>query len=133
MVELGHIVGTTQGALMELTYADLENGVRKIDLKGRLDIEGATAIDLKFTSLAATQRVFLVIDMTLVDFIASLGVATLVRSAKAAKLRKGKLVLLNPQPNVAKVLAATRVDQVLPVCANLDEAFASVLADAPVN
>jgi anti-sigma B factor antagonist len=118
---------------MELTYADLENGVRKIDLKGRLDIEGATAIDLKFTSLAATQRVFLVIDMTLVDFIASLGVATLVRSAKAAKLRKGKLVLLNPQPNVAKVLAATRVDQVLPVCANLDEAFASVLADAPVN
>ena len=74
---------------MELTYADLENGVRKIDLKGRLDIEGATAIDLKFTSLAATQRAFLVIDMTLVDFIASLGVATLVRSAKAAKLRKG--------------------------------------------
>ena len=28
---------------MELTYADLENGVRKIDLKGRFDIEGATA------------------------------------------------------------------------------------------
>ena len=32
---------------MELTYADLENGVRKIDLKGRFDIEGATAIDLR--------------------------------------------------------------------------------------
>jgi anti-anti-sigma factor len=115
---------------MELSYADLENGVRKIDLKGRLDIEGANGIDLKFTALAATQRAFLVVDLTLVDFIASLGVATLVRSAKAASLRKGKLVLLNPQPNVAKVLAATRVDQVVPVCANLDEAFALVLADA---
>jgi len=118
---------------MELTYADLENGVRKIDLKGRLDIEGATAIDLKFTALAAAQRAFLVVDMTLVDFIASLGVATLVRSAKAARLRKGKLVILNPQPNVAKVLAATRVDHVMPVCKNLDEAFALVLADAPLN
>ena len=116
---------------MELTFADLENGVRKIDLKGRLDIEGATAIDLKFTSLAATQRAFLVIDLTLVDFIASLGVATLVRSAKAAKLRKGNLVLFNPQPNVAKVLAATRVDQVVPVYGNLDEACAFVLSDAP--
>jgi len=118
---------------MELTYADLENGVRKIDLKGRFDIEGASSIDLKFTALAATRRAFLVIDLTLVDFIASLGVATLVRSAKAARLRKGNLVLLNPQPNVAKVLAATRIDQVLPVCANLDEACACVLADAQLT
>lgn len=118
---------------MELTYADLENGVRKIDLKGRLDIEGANAIDLRFTALAVTQRAFLVVDLTFIEFIASLGVATLVRTAKAASLRKGKLVLLNPQPNVAKVLAATRVDQVVPVCANLDEAFACVLSDASLT
>jgi anti-anti-sigma factor len=112
---------------MELAYADLENGVRRIDLKGRLDIEGASAIDLKFTTLAATQRAFLVVDLTLVDFIASLGIATLVRTAKAAKLRQGNLVLFNPQPNVAKVLATTRIDQVLPVCMNLDEAYTRVL------
>jgi|SRR5215471_18592328 len=114
---------------MELAYADLENGVRKIDLKGRLDIEGANAIDLKFTSLAATQRAFLVVDLSLVDFIASLGIATLVRSAKAAKLRKGNMVLLNPQPNVAKVLAATKIDSVLPVYLDLDAACAFVLSD----
>ena len=107
---------------MELAYADLENGVRKIDLKGRLDIEGANEIDLKFTALTATQRALLVIDLTEVDFIASLGIATLVRNAKAAKLREGNLVLLNPQPNVAKVLASTRIDQVLLVCRDLDEA-----------
>lgn len=118
---------------MELTYADLENGVRKIDLKGRLDIEGANSVDLRFTALAATQRAFLVVDLTFIDFIASLGVATLVRTAKAVSLRKGKLVLLNPQPNVAKVLAATRVDQVVPVCMSLDEAFACVLADASLT
>lgn len=118
---------------MELTYEDLENGVRKIDLKGRLDIEGANAVDLRFTALAATQRSFLVVDLTFIDFIASLGVATLVRTAKAASLRKGKLVLLNPQPNVAKVLAATRVDQVVPVCTSLDEAFACVLSDASLT
>jgi len=118
---------------MELTYADLENGVRKIDLKGRLDIEGTNLIDLRFTALAATQCAFLVIDLTHVDFIASLGIATLVRTAKAAKLRKGSLVLFNPQPNVAKVLAATRVDQVVHVCTNLDEACSVVLAGAALN
>jgi anti-anti-sigma factor len=112
---------------MELAYTDLANGVRKIDLKGRLDIEGATAIDLNFTALAAARQAFLVIDLTHVDFIASLGIATLVRNAKAAKLRKGNLVLLNPQPNVAKVLAATRIDQVLSVCGDLQEACALAL------
>jgi anti-anti-sigma factor len=117
---------------MELAYADLENGVRKIDLKGRLDVEGATAIDLKFTTLAAVRRAFLVVDLTHVDFIASLGIATLVRNARALRLRKGNLVLLNPQPNVARALAATRIDEVLSVCRDLQEACALVLADAPM-
>jgi len=115
---------------MELAYSDLENGVRKIDLKGRLDIEGASAIDLKFTALAASQQAFLVVDLSLVDFIASLGIATLVRSAKAARLRKGSMALLSPQPNVAKVLAATKIDSVLPVYVDLNEACAFVLSNA---
>jgi len=117
---------------MELVYTDLENGVRKVDLKGRLDIEGADAIDLKFTAISATARAFVVVDLSEVDFIASLGIATLVRNAKAARLRAGNLVLLNPQPNVAKVLASTRIDQVLRVCSDLQQACAVVLGGAPL-
>jgi len=107
---------------MELVYADLEDGIRKIDLKGRLDMEGANAIDLKFTALTATQKNYIIVDLSGVEFIATLGIATLVRNAKAARLRAGNLVLLNPQPNVANVLATTRIDKIVPVYWNLDEA-----------
>jgi anti-anti-sigma factor len=111
---------------MELVYADLDDGIRKIDLKGRLDLEGANAIDLKFTALTATQKNFIVVDLSGVEFIATLGIATLVRNAKAARLRSGNLVLLNPQPNVANVLATTRIDTIVPVYWSLEDARAHV-------
>jgi anti-sigma B factor antagonist len=113
---------------MELSYVDLEDGIRKIDLNGRMDLEGANAIDLKFTTLTATQKHFVIVDLSGVEFMATLGIATLVRNAKAARLRSGNLVLLNPRPNVASVLATTRIDKIVNVCWNLDEALAQVRA-----
>jgi anti-sigma B factor antagonist len=107
---------------MELTYDDFPDGVRTIKLRGRMDLEGAAAIDLKFTSLTATHRAFVVVDLSDVEFMASLGLATLVRNAKAARLREGNLVLLNPRPSVRQVLASTRIDQVLLIYSDLDEA-----------
>jgi len=107
---------------MELTYDDLSDGVRAIKLSCRMDLEGTAAIDLKFTSLTATHRAFIVVDLTEVDFMASLGLATLVRNAKAARLREGNLVLFNPKPSVRQVLASTRIDQVILIYSNLDEA-----------
>jgi anti-anti-sigma factor len=66
---------------MDLTYEDLEDGVRRISLAGRMDVEGAREVDLKFTSLTASRQAFVIIDLTLVDFLSSLGLGTLVRSA----------------------------------------------------
>ena len=111
---------------MELTYTDYDDLVRKISLKGRLDVEGATAIDLRFTSLACSQQRLVIVDLTEVDFIASLGIATLVRNAKAARLRAGNLVLLSPQENVARVLTAMKIDQLLTVCPDMENALLRV-------
>jgi anti-anti-sigma factor len=107
---------------MELSYDDLEDGIRVIKLKGRLDLEGSGAIDLKFTSLTATEKFLVVADLSDVEFMASIGLATLVRNAKAARLRGGQMVVLGPRPNVAAVFASTRIDQVIPVCRTLEEA-----------
>jgi anti-anti-sigma factor len=107
---------------MDLTYEDLEDGVRRIKLAGRMDVEGSREIDLKFTSLTAARQAFVIIDLSLVDFLSSLGLGTLVRSAKAQMSRHGKVVLLSPQANVAKVLETTQVDQILPVVYDFEEA-----------
>jgi anti-anti-sigma factor len=111
---------------MELISTELPDGIRKIDLTGRLDLEGADAIDLKLTVLVSTQRTFAIVDLAEVEFLASIGIATLVRNAKAVRQRQGNMVLLNPQPNVAKVLSSTRIDQIIPVCYTLDDARALV-------
>lgn len=114
---------------MELTYEDLMNGIRRIRLVGRMDVEGSREIDLRFTSLTASQRAFVIVDLALVDFLSSLGLGTLVRSAKAQMSREGKMVLFAPQPNVAKVLETTQVDRILPVLYDFEEALRTVRPD----
>lgn len=111
---------------MELTYEDLEDGVRRIRLAGRMDVDGAREIDLKFTSLAAAKQAFVIIDLAFVDFLSSLGLGTLVRSAKAQMSRQGKVVLFSPQPHVAKVLETTQVDRIVPVVYDFEEARRAV-------
>src|SRR5262249_44994756 len=111
---------------MELTYEDLEDGVRTVRLAGRLDVEGSHQIDLKFTSLTASHQAYVVVDMSLVEFLSSLGLGTLVRSAKAQISRQGKMVLLAPQPNVARVLQSTRVDEILDVFYDFEQACQAV-------
>jgi anti-anti-sigma factor len=106
---------------MELTYHD-QDGIRTIALKGRMDLEGAAVIDLRFTTLTAAPGSLVVVDLSELDFMASMGLATLVRGAKTIKHRDGNIVLLNPKPSVRQVLASTRIDQVLPVYATYEEA-----------
>jgi len=99
---------------MNLEIADLENGITKITLSGRLDVEGALKIDGEFNAIAERRKKVLV-DLSDVTFIASLGIRTLITGAKATANNGGKMVLLDPQPNVEKVLRTSRVDTVIPI------------------
>ena len=99
---------------MTLSVADIENGVTKVSLSGRLDIDGTLKIDGEFNKIANGKKNVLV-DLSAVTFIASLGVHMLVNAATATINNGGKLVLLNPQPNVEKVLRTCRVDTLMPI------------------
>ncbi len=111
---------------MLVEHDDLEDGVRMIRLKGRLDLEGAEAADLKLTSLAAVRQGYVIVDLDGVEFMSSIGVSIIVRVARAVTSRQGRLVLLSPQPNVADVLARTQIDQLIPVFTDLATARTAV-------
>ena len=113
---------------MLVEHDDLEDGVRVIRLKGRLDLEGTEAADLKLTSLAAVRKGFVIVDMEGVEFMSSIGVSVIVRVARALSSREGRLVLLRPQPNVHDVLTRTQIDQIIPIFADLAEARTAVVA-----
>ena len=99
---------------MKLLISELDNGITKVTLEGRLDVDGALKIDSEFNKIAE-ERKNLLVDLSNVPFIASLGIRTLITGAKATANNGGKLVLLNPQSNVEKVLRTSRVDTVLPI------------------
>ncbi len=102
-------------------------GVVKVILDGRLDITGAGVIDLQFSAIAGSHRGVLV-DLTNVSFLASIGIRTLLLGAKAVQRRGGTFILLNPADEVEKVLEVTGVTDLMPIFHDNDAALAAVAA-----
>jgi len=108
--------------MITMDVSELDNGVKLISLNGALDMAGHTAIEDRFTFNATTRKGGVIVDMSGVDFIASIGIRLLLASAKSLDKRGGKMGLYNPQSNVMMVLANTGIDQMIPIYANLDTA-----------
>jgi anti-anti-sigma factor len=107
---------------MIITDELLSDGVCKINLAGRMDLEGVEQIEKTFAEMTAPPRMRIVVDLTNVSYISSIGIRALVMSANAMSHRGGKLVLLAPQPNVARVLSVTSIDQIISACDDLETA-----------
>ena len=112
---------------MEFSVERLDNGIKKITLRGKMDIDGTNQIDLRLSAETSMERANVVVDLSEVDFMASVGIGVLVRSYKALKLRGGKMVFLKPQKVVEMVLDRTLVNTLIPVCYDLKTACEQVL------
>jgi anti-anti-sigma factor len=64
--------------------------------------------------------------MSAVTFIASIGIRTLVIGAKTVQRRGGRLLLLNPRPDVEQVLETIGVTDLLPIMRDEAEAMAAI-------
>lgn len=111
---------------MEWNVSDLENGLTKVVLSGRLDLQGALAIDPVFSKIAE-EKLKVVVDLSGVPFLASLGLRTMVMSCKALAAKGGNLVLMQPQPGVEKVLMTSGINTIIPVVPDMSAAEAALL------
>lgn len=100
------------------------DGFSCIYLKGRLDIVGTQAVDLKFTTLTSTKREPVMVDLSEVDFISSIGIRLLATNAKTLNGVGAKMVLIKPQKVVADVLRQSGIDQLIPIAESTFEAAA---------
>jgi anti-sigma B factor antagonist len=110
---------------MGIATEDLPGGILRVILDGRLDIEGAAAIDLRMNVIAGAHKAVLV-DLGQVSFLGSMGLRALVSPARAIKNRGGKLVLCGPNEMVANVLKTSGIDTLIPVCGDLETAIAAL-------
>ena len=99
---------------MQMTTEVLESGVTRVRLDGELDIKGSLQIDPQFEKLAESADGILV-DMSGVTFLASIGIRTLVMSARSMHGRERRFAVLNPSEVVKKVLQTAGIDQIVPI------------------
>ena len=119
-----------QGKLVELRTEDLPGGVKAVFLTGRMDIAGTQEVDLRFTSIMATDKALVAVELSGVSFLASIGIRTIVSNARALANRGGAMVLVRPQPLVEQTLLAAGIDSVVPIWPDLDEGVRSLQAAA---
>ncbi|GAB4462906.1 MAG: hypothetical protein Kow0070_22590 [Anaerolineales bacterium] len=100
---------------MKLDYSELENGIRLIKLEGRLDLNGTYSIEVQFVNRCAGDGVRVLVDLSGVNYVSSVGIPMLVNTAKSVVSRGGKMAFLNPQENVTKVLDLVGVSNVIPI------------------
>ena len=112
---------------MELHVNELDKGITLIKLIGRLDITGVNQIETKFAAYCAGEKPRVIVDLADVDFLASIGIRLLVTNAKSLRSRNGKMVLLDPTPDVMNVLEITDIPAIIPVYSQLESAEAVLL------
>lgn len=113
---------------MEIQYSELDKGISRIKLSGRLDIIGTGEIETKFTGYCAGEKVRVIVDLSEVDFLASIGIRLLTLTAKSVASRGGKMVILNPIPEVQEVLEITGIPAIIPIYSHLESAETVLMA-----
>jgi anti-anti-sigma factor len=112
---------------MPISIVELDGNVTKVVLSGRIDIAGAREIEMPLAVVAGSRRA-VVVDLSAVDFMASLGLRGIVVSAKSIFSKRGKIVLLMPQPQVEEVITITGINELIPIHHDELKAIAAVLA-----
>ena len=113
---------------MELQYNEDGNGIGLIKLNGRLDIIGTGDVETKFTGYCSGDNIKVIIDLSEVSFLASIGIRLLMINAKSIASRGGKIVLLGPSPDVKSVLEITGIPAIIPIYDGYESAEAVLLA-----
>ncbi len=98
-----------------------------VRLSGRVDLAEIGDLDREFTRQTVPRRKPVLVDISDVDYIASIGLRMLVAAAKALNKYGVKMVLLNPHPDVEDVLKTAGFDKVMPIEHHYDKALETII------
>ena len=110
---------------MDMTVTRADDNIAHVALDGRFDIQGAQEVDSRFVELADSSKA-MIVDLSKVSFIASLGVRTLMLTAKALIRRGSELVVYGASENVDKVLRGTGFNEVAGLYPDYESAIRTV-------
>ena len=113
---------------MQFETSILDSGVLRVTVGGRLDMDTTAKLESSFASQVASRRAPVVVDISAVEFIASIAMRMLLRNAKAQQTRGGKLVLYKPTPLVREALTMAGMGNLIPMHDDFESACRDALA-----
>ena len=111
---------------MTMELSDLPGGLVKVTLGGRLDSPGVDLIETKFLAALTPTGKHTAVDLSGVDFIASMGIRMLISTARALGRRGGRFVLFGPQPGVREIFSHVSLADIIPIFDTEDEAVVAL-------
>ncbi len=108
---------------MELEIIETEAGVTVVALVGKLDVEGLRRVDVKFQASTVARSQPAIVDISRLDYIASLGIGMLIQAAQGLQRKGHRLVLAGAQANVDMALRTSGIDQAITMVADVDDAL----------
>ena len=99
---------------MKIIRRDLGDVV-VLALAGRLDQASADALHAAAMEVVGEKRKGLVVEMTGVDFIASVGIRALIRPAQGMSLNRGRLAISDLKPQLRDFFVTTGLDQMFAI------------------
>jgi anti-anti-sigma factor len=111
---------------VQLDISNLGKNLVRISLAGRLDTQGVDRIETKFVAAIVPESNNAIINLSGVDFMASMGIRMLLSTARSLKIRQAKLALYGVTPQVGQVFEAVSLQKIIPICETEAEALAAV-------
>jgi anti-anti-sigma factor len=99
---------------MEIAVEELAGGITKVNMSGRFDTTGAVVVELPFNKVV-TEKSKVIVDLSAVSFLASYAIRVLLVGAKIVNAKGGRLVIVCPDNNVAKILKTAKMDALIPM------------------
>ena len=111
-----------------ITHEDTGAELRRIVISGRLDTPGTNEISPSLHELAAAPFRAVIVDLSAVQFAASIAIGQLISTAQEVKARGGHMVLLvSGTGAVMMTLKMGAIDRIIPVFQYPHEAHAGAL------
>jgi anti-anti-sigma factor len=107
---------------MELKVAQSDPVFTRIALAGKLDVEGEGQIGNEFRQIVEGSHLNVLVDLSQVSYLASLGIRLLFAGAKSLAASGKKMVVLNPQPMVKETLLNSGTVKLIAIAQDEDEA-----------
>lgn len=98
--------------MFELDIKSNDGEKQVIEVKGEIDIYSAPGFKDKLYSRIDEGPGNIILDLSALEYIDSMGLGILVGALKRIKEREGKIVVQNPRSNIRKLFRITGLDKV---------------------